>query len=137
MTFVVFTLKRKESVSWSSMSLREIYQEVQCLTTDEILSLLEDYLDRDTVIALRDSNFVDLWEFTAFFLWLVNSKGYKVHGIGLVHDPETEEPLFLAVYTDCGGADWREVCRSVKKYMNDQGFRDLAGQVALICSGSP
>ena len=132
---MVFALKRKESVSWGSMSLREIYQKVQGLTTDEVLLLLEDYLDRDTVIALRDSNFVDLREFTAFFLWLVNVRGYKVHSIGLVHDPETDEPLFLAIYMDCGEAEWRPMSMSVKRYMAEQGFRDLAGKVALIYKG--
>ena len=132
---MVFTLRRKESVSWSSMSLREIYQEVQGITAGEVLSLLEDYLDRETVIALRDSNFVDLREFAAFFLWLVNVKGYKVNSVGLVYDPETEEPLFLAVYIDCGEAEWRPMSISVKKHMVEQGFGELAGRVALICKG--
>ena len=118
------------------MSLREIYQEVQGLTTDEVISLLNDYLDRDAVITLRDSNFVDLKEFAAFFLWLVNTKGYTVFDVGLAGDPETGEPLFIGVRLDCTRAEWRGICKSVKRYMAEQGFRDLAGKVILICRGT-
>lgn len=132
---MVFAFKEKERVAWKSMSLSEIYQEIQGLKVDDVLSLLNEYLDRDTVTALGYSNFVDLRKFTAFFLWLVNVKGYRVSDVGLVRDPETEEPLFLAVYVNCGEAEWRSMSMSVKRYMAEQGFRDLAGKVALICKG--
>ena len=111
-------------------SINDIYKG---LTVKRAFSVLEAYLGHDTAVALRESNFVDLREFTAFFLWLVNVRGYKVQSVGLVHDPETREPLFLAVYINCTEAEWRSVSMSVKEYMKEQGFGKLAGRVALLC----
>ena len=98
---MVFAFKEKERVAWEFASLSEIYQEIKGLKVDEVLSLLNEYLDRDTVTVLGHSDFVDLRKFTAFFLWLVNNKCYGVSDIGLVRDSETEEPQFLAVYVNC------------------------------------
>ena len=62
---MVFAFKGKERVAWKSASLSEIYQEIKGLKVDDVLSLLNEYLDRNTVTTLGQSDFMDSKKFTA------------------------------------------------------------------------
>ena len=115
------------------------YDALQPMRTECILALLARYLPRDSAgveVArhIAEEGFADLRQLASLLLWLANAVGYRVIDIGLVEDIETGEELFIAIHIDgCGWEEWKNMAKSIKKVLVEEGFEDLAKKVAIIC----
>ncbi len=86
--------------------------------------------------AIRElSGFVDLNKLAAMLAWLKESlEGYELGGFTLLTDPESNEPLTVAIHIKgCGFEEWRPLVRSIKQKLLEEGFNDLAGKVTVVC----
>jgi len=109
--------------------------------------LLEGKIDLTTVLkkyalterfeeAIRGlSDFVDLSQLAAMLAWLEGSlEDYRLEGFTLLKDPESNEPLTVAIHIGgCDFEEWGAIVKSIKQKLLEEGFSDLAGKVTIVC----
>ena len=117
------------------LSLTTIHEIVGKLGKEEILEILKNYVEGNINKIEENVSLVDL---TAFLLWLegiLEPLNIYVTGVFPFPDVETGEILFIGVeLKGCNSRDvWSSLSRFVKGEMREEGFKDLAGEIGLIC----
>ena len=115
-------------------SIRQLYSMLR-ESKEDVLAILRQYVETDEVInTVKKLKFLDLEKLASLIMWLTDVLNLKVTSINLVEDPETGRPQFIGIYIeDCGWDEWKLLSKTVKKQLVNEGFNDVAGQVALIC----
>jgi len=128
-------------MSENNSSIRSIYEKLRNLSIDELIAEINQYLyfDEVNMLALKDiekSKFIDLRKLSSLLLWMTKIKGYRIINVGLVENTETNELLFVIIYIDRCGSDWNgweKLSKFVKSRLNEEGFSDIAGKIAIVC----
>ena len=122
---------KKEYDSINIKSIRRLYNKI---SEEDALIVLKYYTETEIIDAIRKLGFLDLRKLASLIIWLTK-RGLQISRLGLVEEPETGQPQFIAVYIEgCGWDEWRRLSRQVKKQLVDEGLDDVAGRVALVCS---
>jgi hypothetical protein len=118
------------------LTVRQVYYRLRRMDRRVAELLVERYAgSREAVKAIEASGLLDLAKLASLIIWLAGPLSLRVDGLGLVVDVETGEPQFIAVYIgDCGWDEWKVISRTVKEHLVGEGFSDIAGRVALVCS---
>lgn len=119
------------------LSLTTIYEIISKMGKEEILQILKSYVKEELIINKIGEN-VGLAELTAFLLWLDSMLwplNIYIADVFPFPDVETGEILFIGVeLRGCTSRDtWSDLCKFVKGEMRKEGFKDLAGEIGLIC----
>ena len=119
------------------LSLTTIYEIISKMRKEEIIQILKSYVKEEHIINKIEEN-VSLVELTAFLLWLdtiLESLNIYIADVFPFPDVETGEILFIGVeLKECNNRDaWSALSRFIKGEMRKEGFKDLAGEIGLIC----
>ena len=100
-----------------------------------VLEVLKKYaLTENFEEAIKElSSFVDPFQL-ALFLTKLERGGCKLEGFTLLRDPESGEPLTVAIHIKgCGFEEWEEAAWRAKRWLLDLGLDELARKVTIIC----
>jgi len=119
------------------LSLTMIYEIISKMGKEEILQILKSYVKVELIINKIEEN-MSLEELTALLLWLdtiLEPLNIYIADVFPFPDVETDEILFIGVeLKGCNSRDtWSDLCKSIKGEMRKEGFKDLVGEVGLIC----
>jgi len=128
-------LEFRES-SWHLQSLHQLYKSLKELEMREVISLLEAYVEsKDVLEYIARTEFLDIRKLAMLVVWINSSLNVNVSSIGIVDDPEMGETQFIAVYlNECGWEEWKVLSKTIKSQLVSEGFSDVAGRVAIVCS---
>jgi len=135
-SLVIVNEEATSNSQWEeNLSLTTIYEIVNKLGKEEVLKILKNYVEGNINKIEENVSLVDL---TAFLLWLesiLEPLNIYVADVFPFPDVETGEILFIGVeLKGCNSRDvWSALCRFVKGEMRKEGFKDLAGEIGLIC----
>jgi len=120
----------------ASLSLTIIYEIISKMRKEEILQILKSYIKEELINKTEEN--VSLVELTAFLLWLdgiLEPLNICIADVFPFPDVETGEILFIGVeLKGCNSRDtWSVLSRFIKGEMRKEGFKDLAGEIGLIC----
>jgi len=101
-----------------------------------MIQILKNYVKEELIDKIEEN--VSLVDLTSFLLWLDSIlEPLNIHIVDVFPfpDAETGEVLFMAVeLKGCNSRDvWRALSRFIKGEMIKEGFKDLAGEIGLIC----
>jgi len=119
-----------------SLSLTTIYEIISKMRKEEILQILKSYVKEELINKIEEN--VNLVELTVFLLWLdtiLESLNIYIADVFPFPDVETGEILFIGVeLKECNSRDaWSALSRFIKGEMRKEGFKNLAGEIGLMC----
>jgi len=122
--------KREEAPSYGIASLREIYE---IISLKDAMNVLRKHLSDDIIEGIKDE--INIRKLGAFVLWFESLFGDTIHIIEMFPFPDIEsgKSAFIEIDLDCDERISLRLSKAIKAYMNQEGFDDLSGKVALIC----
>lgn len=127
-----FSIIKKEegALSYDIISLRGIYE---MISLEYAMITLRKHLSEDIIEGIKDE--IDIRKLGAFILWFESLFGDTIHIIEIFPFPDIESGklAFIEIDLDCDEKISLKLSKAIKAYMNQEGFENLSGKVALIC----
>jgi len=129
---LTFSIKQREEgvLSYGIMSLRGIYE---IISLECAIDILRKHLSEDIIEGIKEE--IDIRKLGAFILWFESLFGDTIHIIEIFPFPDIESGklAFIEIDLDCDEKISLKLSKAIKAYMNQEGFENLSGKVALIC----
>ena len=134
---ILFTpLSLNSESQWGLYSLSQLYNLLKRLNDIDIVNLLKNSVKSAEIIEyIAKTKFLDVKKLATLVLWIKNTLNINITGVGIVEDPRTQEIQFITIkFKDCDWESWKILSKCIKKQLIEEGFRDVARRVAIVCT---